>query len=115
MAIATPNLDAAPEPVTRRSREYSIQGEKLVNRVRELVHEGTVRRITVKHDDGTVLMEIPLTVGVVGAVLVPVWAALGAIAALAARYRIAVEHAPVRQTLEPPRVAPHVFHCRDDV
>jgi hypothetical protein len=102
--------------VPRKVEEHKVAGEKLVARVRELLREGTVRRVIVKNDAGAILMEIPLTVGVVGAVLLPVWVALGAIAALAAHYRIAVEHAPVdRQALEPPNVEPYVFHNRDDV
>lgn len=94
--------------------EYQVAGEKLVTRARELLHEGNVRRLIVKNEAGAVLMEIPLTVGVVGAVLLPVWVALGAIAALAAHYRIAVEKAPVARTTLP-EPGPYVFHSRDDV
>lgn len=55
------------------------------------MHEGNVRRIIVKNDKGETLIEVPLTIGVVGAILLPVWAALGAIAALAANFTIVVE------------------------
>jgi hypothetical protein len=71
--------------------EFRVRGEHLVSRVREIIHEGNVRRITIKNDEGRTLLEIPLTIGVVGAVLAPVWAALGALAALAADLRIVVE------------------------
>jgi hypothetical protein len=68
-----------------------VRGDNLVGRIKELIHEGNVTRIIVKNDEGRTLLEIPLTLGVVGAVLAPVWAALGALAALAADLRIVVE------------------------
>jgi hypothetical protein len=71
--------------------EFRVRGEHLVARIKEILHEGNVRRIIIKTDDGRTLLEIPLTIGVVGAVLAPVWAALGAVAALAANLRIVVE------------------------
>lgn len=71
--------------------EFRIRGENLVGRIREIIHEGNVRRITIKNDEGRTLLEIPLTLGVVGAALAPVWAAIGALAALAADLRIVVE------------------------
>ena len=70
---------------------YRIKGEHLVARVKELVHEGNVRRIIVKSEKDETIMEFPLTMGVVGAVLIPIWVALGAIAALAAHYTVEVE------------------------
>ncbi len=74
-----------------RQSEYRVRGEHLVAKVKEILHEGNVRRIIIKNEDGKTLVEIPLTVGVVGAVLAPVWAAIGALAALAADLRIVVE------------------------
>lgn len=71
--------------------EFRVRGEHLVARIKEILHEGNVRRIIIKTDDGRTLLEIPLTIGMVGAVLAPVWAALGAVAALAANLRIVVE------------------------
>jgi hypothetical protein len=71
--------------------EFRVRGDNLITRVKELIHEGNVRRIIIKNDEGRTLLEIPLTLGVVGAALAPVWAALGALAALAADLRIAVE------------------------
>jgi hypothetical protein len=73
------------------SESYRINGEQLVTRVKELVHEGNVRRIIVKNEKNETIMEFPLTMGVVGAVLLPIWVALGAIAALAAHYTVEVE------------------------
>ena len=74
--------------------EHKVSGEKLLARVREIIHEGNVRRIIIKNHDGVTMMELPLTVGVAGAVLLPFWVAVGAVAALAADYRIAVEKTP---------------------
>lgn len=78
------------EPKTTRE-EFQVAGDRLISEIKKIVHEGNVRRITVKNDEGRTLIEIPLTLGVVGAVLLPVWAALGAIAALAANLTIVVE------------------------
>lgn len=74
-----------------RTEELKLRGDTLVGRLKELVHEGNIRRITIKNEEGHTLIEIPLTVGVVGALLLPVWAAVGAIAALAANLTIVVE------------------------
>lgn len=63
----------------------------LVEKVKELVHEGNVRRIIIKDSDGKAVMEVPVTVGVIGALVAPVVAALGALGALAADYSIEVE------------------------
>lgn len=71
--------------------EFRVRGDGLVAKLKELVHQGNIRRITIKNDEGKPLIEIPLTVGVVGAMLLPVWAAVGAIAALAADLTIVVE------------------------
>lgn len=72
------------------TEEYSISGEKLISTIKELIRETNVRHITIKNDRGETLIEVPLAVGVVGVLLLPVWAALGAIAALAADLRITV-------------------------
>jgi hypothetical protein len=74
-----------------RTEEFSINGDELLAKVKELVHEGDVRRIIIKNEDGKTLIEIPLTIGVVGALLLPVAAAVGAIAALASHCTIMVE------------------------
>jgi hypothetical protein len=74
-----------------RTEEHKVSGKKLLDRVKEIVHEGNVRRITIKNAEGKSLLEIPLTMGVVGAVLLPFWAAVGAIAALASDYTLVVE------------------------
>lgn len=71
--------------------EFKVSGEDLLKRVKELIAEGNVRRITVKGKDGKTIVEMPLTVGVVGAVLAAPLAAVGAIAALVTECTITVE------------------------
>jgi hypothetical protein len=74
-----------------RVEEVEVSGDEVVAKVKELVHEGNVRRLILKNEEGRTLLEIPLTLGVIGAVLLPVWAALGAAAALVAKCTIVVE------------------------
>ena len=74
-----------------RTEEYKVSGESLVAKVKELVHEGNIRRIIINNEEGKTLIEVPLTLGVVGAALLPVWAAIGAIAALVTNCTIVVE------------------------
>jgi hypothetical protein len=74
-----------------RTEEFLISGDKVLAKIKELVHEGNIRRITLKNEEGDTLVEFPLTLGVVGALLIPVWAAIGAIAALVAKLKIVVE------------------------
>jgi len=83
-----------------REDQFRVTGDKVVSTIKDLLHEGNIRRITLKNDDGKILFEIPLTVGVVGAILFPVWAAIGAVAALAANLIIVVEK--VEPTAEKP-------------
>lgn len=71
--------------------EFKVEGDKLIGKIKEILHEGNIRRLIIKNEQGQTIMEIPLTLGVVGAVLLPVWVALGAIAALAANFTIVVE------------------------
>ena len=71
--------------------EFTISGDEVVAKVKELVREGNVRRLIIKNEDGHTLLEVPLTVGVIGAALLPVFAAIGALAALATRCTIVVE------------------------
>ena len=65
--------------------------DRVIDQIKELVHEGNVRRLIVKDRSGATVIEAPLTVGVVGAVLVPVWAAIAAIAAIVADATVVVE------------------------
>ncbi len=74
-----------------RTEEFRLSGGEIINKIKELIHEGNIRRIILKNEEGKVFMEIPLTIGLVGAALVPVWAAIGAIAALVSKLTIVVE------------------------
>jgi len=71
--------------------EYRVQGEELLAKVKELVHEGNIRRVIIENDEGKTLIEIPLTLGVVGALLLPMAVAIGAIAAVVTDCTIRVE------------------------
>jgi exosome complex RNA-binding protein Csl4 len=84
-----PVCGAPAAKVTRE--EFSVSASNLVDRVRELLHEGNVTRIIVKDEKGKPLLEIPATIGVIGTVLAPWLTALGVIAALATNCRIVVE------------------------
>ncbi len=84
-----PVCGAAAAKVT--TEEFSVSASNLVDRVKELLHEGNVTRIIVKDEKGKPLLEIPATVGVIGTVLAPWLTALGIIAALATNCRIVVE------------------------
>lgn len=78
------------ESETRRE-EYKVKGEKIVAKIKELLHEGNVRHVVIKNDEGKTLIEFPVTVGVAGALFAPVWAAIGALAALVSNCSIEVE------------------------
>ena len=71
--------------------EFKVSGEDALKKVKEIIKKGNARRIIIKNEKGKTLIEIPLTVGVVGAVLLPVFAAVGAIAALLTSCTIVVE------------------------
>jgi len=86
--------EQAPEEETEegsKRERYKVVGEKLLSKVKELLSEGNIRRIIIKNDEDKTLIEIPLTIGVVGAAFFPVWAAVGAIAALVTDCSIEVE------------------------
>lgn len=77
--------------------EFKIQGDELLTKVKELIQEGNVRRVTIKNSEGKTLIEVPLTIGVVGALIAPVAAAIGAVAALVTECTVSVtreEEAP---------------------
>ncbi len=74
-----------------QTEEHQVKGDSLLSKIKELVHQGNIRRIIIKNDEGKTLIEIPLSLGVVGIALAPVWAAIGAIAALAVDLKVVVE------------------------
>jgi len=79
---------------------FKVQGEKVLNKVKELVKEGNVRKISIHEKDGRELMSFPLSLGVVGAVFAPVLAAVGALAALIGECSITVEREEVSEKKE---------------
>lgn len=72
------------------TEEFEVKGDDLLSRIKELIAEGNVRRVTIKNSEGKTLLEIPLTIGVVGALIAPVAAAIGAVAALVTECTISV-------------------------
>jgi hypothetical protein len=74
-----------------RTEEFSVSGDMLLSKVKELVHGGNVRRVVIKNEEGKPLVDIPLTWGVVGAIVAPQLAAVGAIAAFVTHCTIVVE------------------------
>jgi hypothetical protein len=73
------------------TEELKISGQKLKSTLKGIVREGNVRRIVIKNSSGRTVLDVPLSAGVVGAVLLPFWAAVGGLAALAAQYTVVVE------------------------
>ena len=76
---------------TSRSEEFQFTGDTLVAKIKEIVREGNIRRVIIKNEDGRALIDIPLTVGVVGTLIAPQLAAIGAFAALVLKGSIAIE------------------------
>lgn len=71
--------------------ELKVTGENLLKTIRQVIHEGNFRRIIIRNEEGHTLLELPLSVGLVGALLLPVWAAVSAMAAVASGFTIVVE------------------------
>ncbi len=82
---------AKKESSTKKEETFEISGENLIKKVKELIKEGNVRKITILDKNGKEIIVIPLTIGVVGALLAPSLAAIGAIAALVTECSIKVE------------------------
>jgi len=74
-----------------RTEEFRVNGEDLLGRIKNLLKEGNIRRVIIKDKDGKVVFEIPLTLGVVGVLIAPQLAAVGAIAALITEATVVVE------------------------
>jgi len=74
-----------------KTEEFQVNGDELIAKIKELVHEGNIRRVIIKNEAGKAVVDIPLTLGVVGALIAPQLAAIGAIAALLTKATIVVE------------------------
>ena len=70
--------------------EFKVKSEEIIEKVKQLIHEGNVRRLIIKDEDGKVYLEIPVTIGVIGVAFAPVLAAVGAVAAMVANLKIEV-------------------------
>lgn len=79
------------ENTDKIKEEFKVKGEQLVQKVKEIIQEGNIRRLSIKNKEGHVILEIPLTIGVIGAVLAPILAAVGGVAALLTECTISVE------------------------
>ena len=80
-----------PEKIT--TEELKVSGAALKAKLKEIIRQGNVRRIVVRNAEGRTILDVPIAAGVVGAWLLPFWAAIGGIAALAASYTILIERA----------------------
>lgn len=70
--------------------EFKVKSEEVIEKVKELLHEGNVRKLIIKDEDGKTYLEIPVTFGIIGAILAPALAAVGAVAAMVANLKIEV-------------------------
>lgn len=84
-----------------RVEELVISGEKLLETVKNLVHQGNIRRITIRSREGKNLLVVPFTAGIVGALLLPTWAAVGAVAALVTECTIVIERVAAEDDTRP--------------
>lgn len=86
-------ITAKADDTKKKAKEesFKVDGENLLKKVKELLNEGNVRKITIKDKEGKNIVVFPLTVGVVGVALVPVFAAIGTLAALLTECTITIE------------------------
>jgi len=77
--------------MANKKEEFKVSGEELVEKIKEIIKEGNARKIIIKNEDGESVVEFPLTVGAIGALIAPILAAVGAIAALLTKCTIVVE------------------------
>jgi len=75
----------------KNTEEYSINGEDLVAKIKDIIKQGNAKKITIRGKEGNEILSFPVTVGVAGIVLAPIFAAVGAIAALATECTIVIE------------------------
>ena len=89
----TPN-DPQVDDSEEGREKYRVAGDRVISTIKELIHEGNVRHVVIKNDEGRILIEFPVSIGVAGAVLLPVWAAVGAVAAIVSQCTIEIEREP---------------------
>lgn len=83
--------DTTQQDSKQKREEFKVSGDDVVRRVRELIEAGNARRIIIKNEKGDTMLEVPLTIGAIGALIAPILAAVGAMAALLTRCTIVVE------------------------
>lgn len=84
-----------------QNTEFKVSGEELLKKVKKLINEGNVRRIIIKDEKGRKFLEIPVTVGILGALAAPIFVAVGAVAALASKFTLeVVKAAPKKKTVK---------------
>jgi hypothetical protein len=81
--------------------EFKVKSDEVIGKVKELMHEGNVRKLIIKDEDGKVYLEIPVTLGLIGAFLAPTLAAVGALAAMVANLKIEVVRVEEPETAKP--------------
>jgi hypothetical protein len=91
MTDAEAHTEELNEDPSGTREKHKVAGDRVVAKIKELLHEGNIRHVVIKNDEGRTLIEFPVTMGVAGALLLPVWAAVGAIAAVVASCTIEVE------------------------
>lgn len=92
MTPGRPSMTIDTEPTApTRTEEFKLDGGQVLDKLKDLIHQGNIRRIVLKNEDGKTLIELPLTVGLVGVALLPVYAAVGALAAVVTRLTLVVE------------------------
>lgn len=74
-----------------RTEEFKVSGDDIMKKIKELINEGNIRKITIKNKDGKEIAEFPLTLGVIGTVVLPILAAIGTVVALVSECTISVE------------------------
>jgi hypothetical protein len=90
----------ADKKTETEGKEFTVKGSELLDKVKELLHQGNVRHIQIRNEAGKTLIELPLTMGIVGVALIPAYAAVGAIAALTMKCTIVVRNTEKSQTGE---------------
>jgi hypothetical protein len=92
--------DGTEDRCGSKREEYRVAGDRVVGKLKELLHEGNVRHIVIKNEEGRTLIEFPVSIGVAGALLLPVWAAVGAVAAMVTKCSIEVEREDEEEDVE---------------
>ncbi len=81
-------------------KEFKVSGEELLKKIREIINEGNVRKIIIKTDKGEKFVELPVTIGVIGALAAPIFVVVGAIAALASKFTVEVVKTEKKTTIK---------------